>query len=320
MNGTRMLHEYTRNLAKIMCSIITSVFTKKYRLHIDCRLVNPHWFWHAMRAHAPSTRAKAMIPIASTRITHQPCESISPTRTTFGIIKYVFVLLFLIFSHTVSAASWYQIEVIVFDRLIPNLDGEQWQNEEYKIRDNMIELQPGDAVLNSEPDLVPFMILDKKRNRMNGVYRVLRLSSEYRPLIHLSWQQPATERRQSRYVHIQKLDGEEALPVAESTRPDETAEEPEFLEDLILPDRIIDGSIRIRSGFYLHADIDLSYFNDLPPENKIIRTSEESFLGVQEKSVIKLKETRKIKLNELHYFDHPMFGVILQVSRLRLGE
>ena len=232
------------------------------------------------------------------------------------LIKYFFVTLFLVFPHTVVAESWYQVEVIVFDRLQPNLDGEQWQNEEFKIRNNMIELQPDDPVLNFDQALVPFMILNKKRKRLHGVYRVLRLSSEYRPLIHLSWQQPATERRQSRYVHVQKLDGDEVLPDIESIKPDELAEEPEFLDDMLMPERIIDGSIRIRSGFYLHADIDLSYFKELPPENKIIRTSEESFQNNFEKSVIKLKETRKIKLNEIHYFDHPMYGVILQVSRL----
>ena len=32
--------------------------------------------------------------------------------------------------------------------------------------------------------------------------------------------------------------------------------------------------------------------------------------------IIELKESRKIKLNEIHYFDNPIYGVILQVSRL----
>ena len=230
-----------------------------------------------------------------------------------NLIKLIFAIVFLFLSHTVTAASWYQVEVIVFDRLYPNLDGEQWQNEEFKMRDNLVELEPATEVLDSEQNLLPYMILDRNRHRLNGVNRVLKLSSEYRPLLHLSWQQPAAERRQSRYVHIQKIDGEEATPVAETTEP---AEEPEFLEELIMPDKIMDGSIRIRSGFYLHADIDLSYFKTLPAENKIIRTSEESFQNSFDKSVIKLKETRKIKLNEIHYFDHPMYGVILQVSRL----
>ena len=230
-----------------------------------------------------------------------------------NLIKPIFVILFLLLSHTVTAASWYQVEVIVFDRLNPNLDGEQWQNEEFKIRDNLVELEPGNAGLDSEQGLVPYMILNKNRNRLNGVYRVLKLSSGYRPLIHLSWQQLATERIQSRYIHLQRLDGEQPVPAAESSEPDA---EPEFIESFIQPDRIVDGSIRIRSGFYLHADVDFSYFKVLPPGNKIIRTSEESFIGATDKTVIKLKETRKIKLNEIHYFDHPMYGVILQVSRL----
>jgi len=184
------------------------------------------------------------------------------------------------------------------------------------MRDNLVELESATAVLDSEQNLVPYMILDINRHRLNGVNRVLKLSSEYRPLLHLSWQQPAAERRQSRYVHIQKIDGEDSIPITDPTIQNELAEEPEFLEDLITTEKVINGSIRIRSGFFLHADIDLSYFKTLPVENKIIRTSEESFQNSFDKSVIKLKETRKIKLNEIHYFDHPMYGVILQVSRL----
>lgn len=228
-------------------------------------------------------------------------------------MKYLFLILSLVLSHAVTAASWYQVEVVVFDRLNPDLDGEQWQNEVFTVRDNMVELQATDTT----DALVPYMVLSSGRNRLNGVERIFRLSSQYRPLIHLSWQQPATQRRQSRYVHLQKIDGEQSIAVADSNDPDV---EPDFLDEMVPLNRIIDGSIRIRSGFYLHADIDFSYFKDLPAENKILRTSEESFVGATDKTVIKLKETRKIKLNEIHYFDHPMFGVILQVSRLRLGD
>jgi len=227
-------------------------------------------------------------------------------------IKLSLLVLLFVSSHTVTAASWYQVEVVVFDRLNPNLDGEQWQNEVFMVRDNLVELQAAD----STDALVPYMILGKGRNRLNGVQRVFKLSSQYRPLIHLSWQQPATQRRQSRYVHLQRVDGNSSTTAAETNSLND---EPEFIDELIPMNRIIDGSIRIRSGFYLHADIDLSYFKDVPADNKILRTSEESFVGITDKTVIKLKETRKIKLNEIHYFDHPMFGVILQVSRLRSG-
>jgi peptidoglycan-binding protein CsiV len=221
-----------------------------------------------------------------------------------NLIKTLFVTTLLLISSTVLAESWYQVEVIVFDRLYPNLDGEQWQNENFEIRDNMVELQP-----ESAEGFLPYKVLNNSRNRLGGIYHAFKVSSDYRPLYHLSWQQEATERRKARYVHIQKLEGNAVMPVANTT------EEPEFLDQLTAPDRIIDGSIRIRSGFYLHADIDLSYFKQIPAENKVLRTSEESYSGF-DKTEIKLKETRKIKLNEIHYFDHPMFGVILQVSRL----
>ena len=31
-----------------------------------------------------------------------------------------------------------------------------------------------------------------------------------------------------------------------------------------------------------------------------------------------MKETRRIKLNELHYFDHKLFGVLMRVTRLEV--
>ena len=229
-------------------------------------------------------------------------------------IKKILLITLLFFSHYALAESWYQVEVIIFDRLSPNLDGEQWQEQEFNIRNNMVELQAASAT-----ELIPYSVLDKSRNRLSGVYHHFKLSSDFRPLYHVSWQQEATERRDSRYVHIQRLDGEQAIPVVKTEEVLEVAmieEEPAFIEEITMPDKVIDGSIRIRSGFYLHADVDLSYFTLLPAQNKVLRSSEESIANGFDKTEIKLKETRKIKLNEVHYFDHPMFGVILQVSRL----
>jgi hypothetical protein len=96
------------------------------------------------------------------------------------------------------------------------------------------------------------------------------------------------------------LDADQSTLIAASAILDV---EPEFLDEIISPDRIIDGSIRIRSGSCLH--VDLNYFKDLPAENKILRSNEELLIGALDKTVIKLKETRKIKFNEIHYFRSP---------------
>ena len=50
--------------------------------------------------------------------------------------KLSLLVLLFVFPPTVTAASWYQVEVVVFDRINPDLDGEQWQNETFSMRDD----------------------------------------------------------------------------------------------------------------------------------------------------------------------------------------
>ena len=133
-------------------------------------------------------------------------------------------------------------------------------------------------------------------------------SKEYRPLIHLSWQQPATERDESRYIHIIKRNDDEKL-LNQSRSND--FNEPDFLEELVFSKKIIDGSIRIRSGFLLHVDVELYYFSDMINDSAVQFSIEAS-----NQLIIGLSESRKIKLDEIHYFDNPIYGLILQVSRL----
>ena len=226
-------------------------------------------------------------------------------------IIYILILLFPFISFNVFAESWYQVEVIIFDRINPDLGEEKWVNGEPKIRSDMVELYPNHGI-NHDQGLVPYMIMDEKNNRMNGIFRVLKLSSEYRPLIHLSWQQPATKRRQSRYIHM-KYESENEVSKEEILA---IPEEPNFIEDLTKTKKIIDGSIRIRSNFYLHVDLDLYYFKNVYNDNQMINEEVEFSDSSFKELTIELKESRKIKLNEIHYFDNPMYGVILQVSRL----
>ena len=96
----RMLHEYASNLAKLVVRQGFQRLLKKYDSPPSYRLASPHLFWHVMQAHAPSTRATAMIAVASTRLTRQPgvilCTdalmprrqesrtAMSPTRATYG--------------------------------------------------------------------------------------------------------------------------------------------------------------------------------------------------------------------------------------------
>ena len=209
-----------------------------------------------------------------------------------------------------EARAWYQVEVIIFDRLAPDAGGEQWRDTPFILPEDPVDPRAVEAPAEAlQP--TPYRLLPPARHRLGGIYNVLRREAEYQPLLHLSWQQPAATGRRARHVRLRH-----PAP-ADATAP--ATAEPMFIEQLIRPKPEIDGAIRIRGGFYLHADIDLSRFRVSPSANKIPPAppvDETAGPEATQKTRLELKETRRIKLNEIHYFDHPMYGVILQVSRL----
>lgn len=206
--------------------------------------------------------------------------------------------------------AWYQVEVIIFDRLTPDAGGEQWRDTPFILPDDPVDPQAAETPVEAlQP--APYSLLPPARHRLGGIHDFFRRTAEYQPLLHLSWQQPAETGHQARHVRLRQP--------APDSRTAPATEEPMFIEQLIRPAPEIDGAIRIRGGFYLHADIDLSRFRVIPPANKIPPAPpvyEAAEPEAMQKTRLELKETRRIKLNEIHYFDHPMYGVILQVSRL----
>ena len=79
--------------------------------------------------------------------------------------------------------------------------------------------------------------------------------------------------------------------------------------------------MRLRSAHFLHVDVDLAFFPEPGFQNikTPIQGSENIIPVLQQADYVRLTESRRIKLNELHYFDHPLFGVIIQVSRLEIN-
>jgi hypothetical protein len=289
-------------------------------------------------------------------------------------------------------AVWYQVELIVFVYLSPQTDGEYWYSSPdltqlsntVRLRHpdliKMIEaVQEESAPLSeivmfptlegansgdnsdgadagtspSEIELIPYSLLPEESKRLEGIYRVLSLSSEYKPVYHITWQQPGLDIDHTQAVHIQV---EDPAALNELTIPAILVSDPmpaEFYEPIKL---FIDGTIRIRSTLYLHVDLDLVLFK--PPPVKQDEVTDDTFFDIDESTenvkqevsdipglimsevisddelldrqeelntvdikvnnpveYVRLVESRRIRLNELHYFDHPLFGAIIQVSR-----
>jgi len=184
-----------------------------------------------------------------------------------------------------AAAAGYQVEIIVFAYPQPDGDGEQFATDE-GLPSSQGLAQLGDGSGGTGAAVTQ---LSSSSHRLNGVLGALRRGGKYRPLLHTSWFLPEGGRIRGVYL---------SAPAAAAT------------SDLGESDvaRVM-GSVRLRVTRFLHVDMDLAYFPGAAPPDAGVDG------GTAQVGHVRLTDSRKIKFNEVHYFDHPLFGALLQVSR-----
>lgn len=193
-------------------------------------------------------------------------------------MKNLTIFLLFLLSFNVAAENWYRVELIVFENASSTSDGELW-NKYPGLPDT------GSSVrLTKNKDgntgLIPFQTLVPDLLTLSGAYSKLQSSSKYEPLSYIAWQQPSLEAQSA-----------QAVKIAISNSVDEL--------DVL-------GTLKVRSGTYLYVDLDLAY--SITPGSLS--------MGTKSGKLARLTESRRIKLNEIHYFDHPLFGAIVRVVRL----
>ena len=209
--------------------------------------------------------------------------------------KRLLFIILLAASFNVFASS-YQVEVIVFEHLHHDTDEEISQ-----VGLDLPDLKNSIDFSNIESDDKDgFKLLSPGMYKLGGVYNELKASRNYRPLLHMAWQQPQLTQSRSKFVRVKKTEG--------------ASSQGDTYDPLVKAD----GVIRIRSAQFLHADVDMFYFLNALSESFIQSSAETSDTNMIRADFAELKESRRMKLNELHYFDHPVFGVFIRVSRFNV--
>jgi len=182
---------------------------------------------------------------------------------------------------------WYQIEVIIFQQ-----DGKSteifdqtestinWPKNRVELPEQAINL----AMVNSAPPVNSR--LQASDYLLQDIYYQLRRNQNYQPFYHEAWLQKVAENQLSDAVHI--------------------------VEGPALHPRL-DGFIRLQRGHYLHVLADIEY----TPVNETIAVATDT--QAKEPLIYHLKEKRRVKFNEVHYLDHPKFGVIVTVKALEFS-
>ncbi len=205
--------------------------------------------------------------------------------------------LLLLFSFTVAAQTqWYTVELIAFQHLSNDgLYTENWPDTPGKpATHNALRLGVTDELSLEDEELDPeaggsyaFQLLDTTEFELTDISNRLKWSEGYRPLLHIAWRQPGFSRSQSRAVHIHT-----ALP-----NPFHDADEMQVSADELA----LNGTIRVSRARYLHVDADLLHHRLQTPG---ISGSPERF---------RMRQSRRMRSKELHYLDHPLFGLLVQI-------
>lgn len=184
-----------------------------------------------------------------------------------------------------SAQAIYSIELIVFEQKnAAGLTAEHWSNDDVVL-----------PTLNEAMELISSANTAAGNERkLSDIARKLNTSPAYRVLFHTTWKQAAVDSSAAKGVRLtneRKLTGDNANPVYE-----------------------VEGVANLSAGRFLHLNLNLVFskliqesLNPLPSMNADVQQPE-SLRRVQ------LKESRRIKSKELHFFDHPLFGVIAYVA------
>ena len=192
-----------------------------------------------------------------------------------------------------------------------------------------------DSISDELALVLPFSVVDKDQYRLTVSAQKLERSSKYNLLLHISWRQPAfrSSDNSAIYLHDGLNEINKKPPTNEETITNPSGPEPERFF----------GTFKLTLSRFLHIDIDMIY-RDLIKKHTGILATETEITGsesinndpelqaqvnqdiyIDESTTydardFRLKTSRRVKPDEIHYFDHPLFGVITMVTRYELPK
>ena len=259
-------------------------------------------------------------------------------------MKRLLPLLLLLFcSATLADSGAYRVELIVFRNL--DVAAKPEMAEQLRSFSGYPDLQfePPTTELTDTAQVVPsaglaaaqaaiyradlpddLQIVTAKSALMDKIWKRLRSSKGYRPLLYSGWLQNQVDYYPPMHIHDQQFLDSELRPPTPVMVADLTAVDPlsDYRSDLYR----LDGSVQLRRSRFLHLDLDLelrekpvgagsetAYSNNVAPEQGPAISSDHS----SQYQVFSLDQNRQVQTDRLQYFDTPYFGALVLVTALQ---
>ena len=149
--------------------------------------------------------------------------------------------------------------------------------------------------------LMPFQLLHWNEFNLTPIEKKLNHSKKHNPLLHIAWRQSVESKDQATAVHINS-----ALNKTQYDAINLTEAELQYQESM----EKLDGVIKITLGRYLHTEADRLY--RLPDVS--MTASNDTIDEDVTATIVRMTQSRRMRSGELHYFDHPLFALLVQIT------
>ena len=148
-----------------------------------------------------------------------------------------------------------------------------------------LEQPPVDPAVAARAEALLVRPLRPDEMKLSTEYRRLRAISAYQPLVHIGWVQPG-------------LPEADSMPIDIGTFG-------------VLNPR---GTVRVHLARFLHITLDLTYQGTGAAAPGAGTGTGDGLDEIVLAPQYRLTTTRSARSNELHYFDHPAFGVLVRIT------
>jgi hypothetical protein len=150
-------------------------------------------------------------------------------------------------------------------------------------------LPPDPAALGADQNEFRFRLLRPEELQLTSQYRILERNPQaYAPLLHGGWVQPGLPEADARPFDLAMLGATNPM-----------------------------GTIRLYLSRFLHVKLDLSYLDSAAPAAPPAPAFRDELAELPITPRYHLVADRPTRSGELHYFDHPAFGVLIKVTPIR---
>lgn len=215
-------------------------------------------------------------------------------------LRPLLLLLCLLPLSSYAAARWYKVELLIFSQLsAETVDSEQWPiltSDNIHLPLNVIELQP----TRTESGGYAYSLLPRSEFEMDREEGELRARPGYKILLHIAWKQPVVSPRRTRAIHI--YGGQQYGNSGDSLYASQGNWQ-------------INGILKLSVQHYLNSTFDLFY--GVPTSELRHLSHRRNFkLFNTDISYFQLRQTRRMRSQQLNYFGHPLFGILMYVTPL----